>query len=374
MNQSELTSMLRTSAGRVEVGAVPGTLFHNPDAESSNAIAVAYGPQALECAEAPDIDSVRAWRGALPVVWVHVSGFADTALIRAVAAEFGLHDLVVADVVNVHQRAKVDEYEDHLFVVLRAPAPAPTLETQQIALVLGEGFLLTFAERESAFLEPVRARLANARGALRAKGADYLAYAVIDAVVDSFFPLMETYGEQLEAVETSTIEHPDRRTSRTIHALRADLLLLRRCAWPLREVVNELTRGTAGFVTEETRIYLRDCYDHAVHVLDTVETYRELAFGLVELHMSSLSSHMSEVMKVLTIIATVFIPLSFVTGLFGMNFDREFPWNQPELGWPFGYAFALGLMVAVAATMLLWFRRRGWIGSGGDGEGPPRSR
>jgi len=364
MTQSELTTLLRTTSSRVEVGAAPGTFFDNPAATPSVITAIGFGTQGLESAESADMAAVRALRDRFPLVWVDVTGLANTDLIHSLAGEFDLHDLAVADVVNVHQRPKVEEYDDHLFVVMRMPVEGQRLETQQIALFLRRGLLISFFERQSTVLDPIRTRLANPRSALRAKGADYLAYAIIDAVVDSFFPLMESYGELLEQIETRTIEHPSRGNSREIHVLRGDLLLLRRCAWPLREIVNELTRGTTELVDQETKIYFRDCYDHAVHVLDIVETYRELAFGLVDLYMASLSSRMNEVMKVLTIIATTFMPLSFIAAIYGMNFDRRYAWNLPELGWPFGYAFALGLMATSAALMLWFFRRKGWIGAG----------
>ena len=362
MTKSKLTTLLRTTAGRVQVGAAPGTFFENPAAIPSSVTALGFGPEGLESVEAADTRAVRSLRDRFPVIWVNVSGLADTDLIRALATEFQLNDLAVADVVNVHQRPKVEEYDDHLFVILRAPFEDGRLETQQLSLFLGRSVLVTFSERPSNMFDPIRLRLENSRSAMRSKNADYLAYAVIDAVVDSFFPLLEAYGEFVEQVETETIEHPSRANSREIHVLRGDLLLLRRCAWPLREIINELTRGTTDLIDQDTKIYFRDCYDHAVHVIDTIETYRELAFGLVDLYMASLSSRMNEIMKVLTVIATTFIPLSFIAGLYGMNFDRQYPWNLPELGWPFGYLFALSLMASTAGVMLWFFRKRGWIG------------
>jgi magnesium transporter len=366
MAQSELTEFLRTTSSRVEVGAAPGTFFDNPAAVPSAITAIGFGPEGLETAEKADMPAFQALRERFSVVWVDVAGLANTDLIHSLAGEFELHDLAVADVVNVHQRPKVEEYDDHLFVVMRMPIEGRRLETQQISLFLSRGLLVSFSERQSTVFDPIRARLAVPRSPLRAKGADYLAYAIVDAVVDGFFPLMESYGELVEQLETRIIEKPSRRNSREIHVLRGDLLLLRRCAWPLREIVNEITRGTTDLVDQKTKIYFRDCYDHAVHVLDTVETYREIAFGLVDLYMASLSSRMNEVMKVLTIIATIFIPLSFIAGIYGMNFDRRYAWNLPELGWPFGYAFALGLMATTAALMLWFFRRKGWVGAGED--------
>ena len=362
MTQSELTTLLRTTSSRVEVGAAPGTFFDNPAAAPTVVTAIGFGPEGLESTEKADISAVRSLRDRFPVLWVDVAGLADTDLIHALADEFQLHDLAVADAVNVHQRPKVEEYEDHLFVVMRMPVEGRRLETQQISVFLSRGLLISFSERQSTVFDPIRARLAAPRSPLQGKGPDYLAYAIVDAVVDGFFPLMESYGELIEQLETRTVEHSSRRNRWEIHMLRGDLLLLRRCAWPLREIVNGLTRGTTDLIDAETKLYFRDCYDHAVHVLDTVETYRELAFGLVDLYMASLSSRMNEVMKVLTVIATIFMPLSFISGIYGMNFDRRYTWNMPELGWPFGYALALGLMAMTAGLMLWFFRKKGWIG------------
>lgn len=363
MIQSELTSSLRSSAARVEVGSAPGTFFDNPAANPTTAHAIGYGPDGIESLESVGAAEIRALHGRCGVVWVHVEGLADTETVRVLAAEFGSHELAIADIVNTHQRPKVEEYDDQLFVVLRAPCSDVDRSTQQLSMLVGDGYLLTFAERHSPLLAPVRRRLENPKSRLRAKGSDFLAYAVLDTVVDSYFPLLEVFGELVESVENRTIEQPDRTTSRAIHALRADLLMLRRCVWPLREIINEITRGTSDVIGAETRVYLRDCYDHAVHVLESVETYRELAFGLVDLYMASLSSRMNEIMKVLTLIATVFMPLSFIASVYGMNFDRRFPWNMPELGWTLGYPFALGLMAMTAGSMFWFFRRKGWIGS-----------
>lgn len=362
MKSSRLTGSLRQQASRIEVGAAPGAIRTDDAARPTHSRLTSVSADRCVTVEQPSIGAIREAHRSAGLVWVHVTGFADTDWIRELGELFDVHELALADIVNLHQRPKLEEYTDHLFVVIRQPIVDETLHTQQLALYIGDRFLLSFAEQSPLVIAALDKRLGDPRSLLRHHGSDFLAYAIIDYVIDSFFPVLEEYGERLEALETRTIEQPDPSTNREIHHMRSDLLLLRRAVWPLREVINELIRGTSPLVEDHTRLYLRDSYDHAIRALDTVETYRELAFGLTDLYMSSLSSRMNEIMKVLTIIATVFMPLSFVASLYGMNFDRTSPLNMPELGWPYGYIFALGLMAGVAGSMVWYFWRKGWIG------------
>jgi magnesium transporter len=305
--------------------------------------------------------------GHWPVTWVDVQGLGDVETVRALGDRFDLHGLALEDVINVHQRPKVELYENHVFIVTRMVGGPATdgggADTEQVAMFLGADFLLTFQERSGDCFEPVRERLRHAGGRIRAARADYLAYTLIDAVIDGYFPVLEGYGERVERLEDAVTARPDAALVAQIHALKRDLLTLRRAIWPQREMVNALIRDESSLVAEPTRLYLRDCYDHAIQLMDMIETYREIASGLVDLHLSSFSARLNEVMKVLTIIATIFIPLSFITGLYGMNFDPSASrWNMPELGWRYGYPFALGLMGVVAIGLLVYFRRKGWIG------------
>jgi magnesium transporter len=320
-----------------------------------------------------DIDERAA---GLSKIWVDVQGLADLELIRGVGERYGLHLLTVADVVHVHQRPKLEGHDDHLFIVLRLPDRTERLLTEQLSIVLGRNFVLTFQERPGDCFDPVRERLRRPSSALRERGGDYLAYALIDALVDSYFPILEGYGEQIEALEEQVIARPEPARVVQIQRLRRELLEVRRALWPQREVLSALLREDTPCIAPGTRVFLRDCADHTSQLLDMVEIHREVASGLLDLHLSSVSMRMTEVMKVLTIIATIFIPLGFIAGLYGMNFDTEVsPFNMPELEWRFGYPFALALMLAVALGMLAYFWRNGWLGGRrehtDDGKYPP---
>lgn len=347
---------------RTRPGAVPGTVAVDPTAPRPAVRVVSFGPEDLIEEEPESLDRVTELVGQRPVTWVDVQGLGDAETVNRLGAIFGLHPLALEDVVNTHQRAKVEDYGEHLFIVARMLRNGGRLETEQVSLFLGKNFVLTFQEQPGDCLDPVRKRLRNAKGRIRKAGADYLAYALLDAVVDAYFPLLEQYGEWLERADDEVSERPTHQTVVRIHALRSDLLLLRRAIWPFRDALAELIREPNPLICDETRVYLRDCYDHTVQIIDLVETCRELCSDLRDYYLSTVNNRMSEVMKVLTVIATIFIPLGFIAGLYGMNFDPSVSrWNMPELRWHHGYLFALGLMATVAAGLLFFFWRRGWL-------------
>ncbi len=324
---------------------------------------MAYGPEEWTERDVTDPQAVREFLGKWPVTWVNVYGLGDARILSELAQIFSLHPLALEDVVNLHQRAKVEQYATHQFIVAQMVSLAEHVDTEQLSLFLGHGFVLTFEERTGDCLGAVRERIRAGTGHVRAAGADYLTYAILDAVIDAYFPALERYGEHLEALEDDVIARPDNHAISRIRAIKHDLLVLRRAIWPQRDALNSLFRDAAPMITEDTRIYLRDCYDHVIRIMDLLETYRELATGLMDVYLSSVSNRMNEVMKVLTIIATIFIPLSFIAGVYGMNFNPErSPYNMPELAWRYGYPFALALMAAVAIGLLFFFRRRGWLG------------
>jgi len=345
-------------------GSAPGTLIADPSATAPDIHLIAYGTDSLEERDITDVGQIRSLVGASPVTWVNVDGLGDIEVIRELGEVFGLHRLTLEDVVNVHQRPKVENYADHTFIIARIIDRHSAPGTEQIAMVLGEGFLLTFQERKGDCFDLVRERIRRHQGIIRESKADHLAYALIDAATDNYFSILEAYGERLEALEISVMAEPSPSQIGEIHNLRRDLLLLRRAVWPQRDMIGELTRRSSPLISESTEIYLRDCQDHAFQIMDILETYREIAFGLVDVYLSSMSARMNEIMKVLTIIATIFIPLSFIASVYGMNFDLDVsPWNMPELRWYFGYPFALGLMALLAGGLLYHFRRKGWFGS-----------
>jgi len=330
---------------------------------------MAYGPDDLLEETTGDPARVAELLGRGPVTWVDVDGLGDAATVARLAEIFGLHPLAVEDVVHVHQRAKVEDYEDHLFIVARMVSRGDRVDTEQIAMFLGRNYVLTFQERPGDCLEPVRERLRRRRGRIRSAGADYLAYALLDAVVDFYFPVIDDCGDQLEDLDRRAGSSPTQRALDEIHALRSELMMLRRGIRPLRDALVKLMPDPTSLITQETQYYLRDCYDHTVQILDLLDHYRELVANLREYHMAALNTRMNEIMKVLTIIATIFIPLSFIASVYGMNFDTAHPGNMPELGWPYGYVFALLFMAAVALGLLAFVWRKGWIGRDRDASG-----
>lgn len=357
----------RKRARRPPPGTAPGTLIHQPDAPTPAVTAIGYGPEGFEEWTVEDPASLAEARHRWPVLWVNVDDVCHTPTLEVLGSVFGLHQLALEDVVNVPQRPKAEWYEDHLFIVGRMVRLLPALDVEQISLFLGQGFVITFQERAGDPLDPVRRRLRVAHGRIRATGADYLAYAILDAVTDHYFPVLESYGDELEALESCILAGTGRLAMARLHAVKRDLLALRKSIWPVRDAITALLRDPGDLIGEGTQVYLRDCHDHVVQAADLVETYRDLASSLTDLYLSSVSYRMNEVMKVLTIFTAVFIPLSFIAGLYGMNFDRsESPLNMPELDWYFGYPFALGLMAVIAAGLLYYFWRRGWIGSRDD--------
>jgi magnesium transporter len=294
-------------------------------------------------------------------LWVDVQGLGDRATIEWIGANFGLHPLLLADVVHVPQRPKCEAYGESVFLVARRLAwkgePCDPVDERQVSLVLGARHVLSFQEREDAVFEPVRARLAQASGRLRGSGTDYLAYALLDAVVDDYLPILDKLGERLEELEERVVERPNRALLRELAGLRHDLIAIRRDAWPQREALHALLRGDVAGIGEPVKIYLRDVHDHCVQVAEMVEVYREIASGLLNIYLTSIANRTNEVMKVLTVMSTIFIPLTFLVGVWGMNFD-----HMPELRWFWGYALVWLLMLSIAAALFVYFRRRGWIG------------
>lgn len=366
----------RKSRKRPPPGAPPGTLVGDPSAPNPVISVIAYSSDGCKEQTIQDLAVLREYLDHWPVTWINVDGLGGVQTIARLADILGLHRLAVEDTVNAHQRAKVEHYPNHLFMVVHMASYDNRLETEQLSLFLGKNFVVTFQEgRPGDPFNPVRERIRQAVGHVRQSGADHLAYCLIDAVIDGYFPVLETTGERLEDLEDEILTSPTGRTASRVHQIKRDLMTLRRTIWPLREAMNSLIRDPSPLVTDETRLYLRDCYDHTVRIIDFIETYRELGSDLMDLYLSSISQRMTEVMKVLTIIATVFIPLTFISSIYGMNFQTErSPWNMPELTWYLGYPFALGIMAAMAFGMLLYFRRQGWFGSPAESQGKGQDR
>jgi magnesium transporter len=362
MTAASERSKPRRARRRVEPGTPPGTIRIDPSAPRPELSLMGWGPEGFEEVSAPSIELIQRLRQRFPVVWVNVDGLGDKAMLEDLQELFGLHALAMEDVVNLHQRPKVDVYGDHLYLVLRMFQLSGGPTDEQVSMFLGQGWVLTLQERPGDCLELVRQRARQGRPKMRNGEADYLAYAIVDALVDHFFPVLEHYGDQLEALEDRIFEAQGNEPAVQLQRIKRELVSLRRSVWPLREVLAQLQREDSPLIRDETRVYLRDAYDHTVQLLDLVESDREIAAGLKDAHLTVISNRMNEVMKVLTIIGTIFIPLGFIAGLYGMNFDPQAsPWNMPELGFAFGYPLALLLMAGVAGGLLLFFRRKGWL-------------
>lgn len=347
---------------RTPPGASPGTIVAPPNAPRPIIRVIAYGSDAVEEREIKDLAEIKTWLTRWPVTWINVDGLGDAATIARLGEIFGLHSLALEDVVNVHQRAKLEDYGDHLFIVARMAHDGEKIETEQVSLFVGRNYVISFQERGGDCLDPVRHRIRTHKGKIRGVGSDYLAYAILDAIIDAYFPVLEEFSERLDALEDRVLDHRDPDASGHLHAIKHDLLMLRRAVWPHRDVMNALTRDDNPLIRSETRVFLRDCYDHVVQLMDLVETYREVGSDLRDAYLSALSNRLNETMQVLTVIATLFIPLTFIVGVYGMNFDYEAsPWNMPELKLYYGYPAIWLVMLAIAAGQLYFFWRKGML-------------
>jgi magnesium transporter len=355
-------------------GTAPGTL-RAPEKriEQVRVTVIDYGPDHLEEKVVTRVEEVFRYRDSPSVTWINIEGLHDVALVESIGRHFGFHSLALEDVLNCGQRPKLEDYGQYNFLIMKSLLPGDTLNTEQISFFLSGNFVITFQEVPGDSFEAVRERIRRGKGLMRKSGADYLVYALVDALIDEFFPVLERYGEQIESLEAELLTNPSRDTIHEVHRIKRELLLLRRTAWPERDVISALQREESDVIQRETQVFLRDCYDHTIQIIDMIETYRDLAAGMLDIYLSSVSNRMNEIMKVLTIISTIFIPLNFIAGLYGMNFHTNHPMNMPELDWPWGYPYALGLMATVAVLLVIYFQRKGWLTGDRRPEVPPVS-
>jgi magnesium transporter len=350
-----------------KTGLPPGTLIHigTKKAEKTKITLIDYDEAHYEEKEVKTVDECFPFSDKSTVTWINIDGIHEVNVIEKIGKHFNLHPLVMEDIVNTGHRPKVEDFDDYLFVVLKMiyhDDKNGEVGAEQVSLIIGSNFVISFQEQEGDIFNPIRERIKNAKGRIRKMGTDYLAYALLDTIVDNYFIILEKLGEEIEDIEKKLVSNPTPETSQEIHRLKGDMIFLRKSVWPLREVINGLTRGESSLIKESTGIYLRDVYDHTIQVIDTLETYRDVVSGMVDTYLASLSNRMNEVMKVLTVIAVIFMPLTFIAGIYGMNFNPEAsPWNMPELNWRYGYLSALGVMVLVLLGMIIYFKRKKWL-------------
>lgn len=318
-----------------------------------------YTEDKIEEREVENIEDCYAYKGKQSVTWINVDSVLDVDVVSKIGKQFGLHALVMEDIVNTAHRPKVDDFGDLAFIVLKmlyVDRDGTGLCGEQVSLIVGADYVISFQEKPGDVFEPIRERLRGAKGRVRRMGCDYLAYALIDAIVDNYFSIVEWFGDKTAEIEDELITNPTAEMLQSIYELKRELLFVKKSIWPLRDVINSLQRGESGVIREGTIVYLRDVYDHTIQVIDTVESQREIIAAIRDTYLSSVSNRMNDVMKVLTIIATIFIPITFVAGIYGMNFNF-----MPELAWPWGYFGALGLMGGISLVMVIYFKRKGWL-------------
>jgi len=345
-----------------KVGLSPGTLVYTGEKkkEEIRITLIDYKDDSLNEQVVKNIEDVFPCKDSDRTSWINIDGLHDVSIIEKIGAHFDIHSLALEDILHTSQRPKLDDYENYLFIVIRMffyDSELKELKNEQVSFVLGKKYLITFQEDTGDVFDTVRERLRKGGPRMRNGGTDYLAYALIDAVVDSYFHILELLGDEIEELEDRIIIDPDKEDLQVIHRLRREMILLRKSVWPLREVLSSLQRNESNIVKKQTQIFIRDVYDHTIQIIDTIESYRDMVMGMLETYLSSLSNKMNEVMKVLTIIATIFIPLTFLAGVYGMNFTH-FP--ELQVGWMYPWGF-WGFVIVCGGFMYWYFRHKKWM-------------
>lgn len=344
-----------------KAGLPPGSLVHigEKKAETPKITIIDYDETHFQEMEVKTIDECFIFKDKPTVTWINIDGLHQVEILEKLGECYGLHPLVLEDILNTDQRPKMEDYGEYIYIVLKMldyNDKSNEIEPEQMSLILGPNFVFSFQEREGDTFNPIRERIRNSKGRIRKMGADYLAYTLLDSIVDNYFIILEKLGEKIEFLEEKLVTRPTPETLQVIHYLKREMIFLRRAVWPLREVVNGLERGESSLVKESTRVYLRDVYDHTIQAIDTIETYRDMVSGMLDIYLSSVSNRLNSVMKVLTIIATIFMPLTFLAGVYGMNFKY-----MPELEWRWGYPVTWLIMAGIGISMLIYFRKKRWL-------------
>ena len=349
------------------IGMAPGSLVYVGEKKLEKPIIsiIDYDQENFKEKPAENIEECFPFKESPTVTWININGLNDTDIISKIGGHFDIHHLILEDIMNTSQRPKFEESDNHIFIVLKMlyfDEKENETKAEQVSLILGPNWVISFQEKEGDVFNPIRERIRSSKGRVRKSGADYLAYLLLDAIVDNYFIILERLGEKIEGMEDELVAHPTPEKLQTIQSLKRDMIFLRKSVWPLREIISGLQRTESDLIQDSTTVYMRDLYDHTIQVIDTIESLRDMVSGMLDIYMSSISNKMNEVMKVLTIIATIFIPITFVAGIYGMNFNPEASiLNMPELNWPFGYIFAWAIMISIAFSMLCYFRRKKWL-------------
>lgn len=358
---------LRKTQSKKKPGAAPGTIEHIGERHLDEVQITVYDYDEDHFQEIPvdKIQKAQPYLDAPSKTWVNVRGLHDTDKLQNIWDFFNLHPLIREDIVHTAQRPKVETYDNCIFFVLRMLSYSEeerTLQSEQISVILGSNYVLSFQETNEDYFKPIFHRLNIEESRIRKRGTDYLSYALIDAVVDYYYHIIERIADEVEAVENELLEDSGDHLLNHIHKIRREVIFFRKSVWPLRDAINTAIRDETKFINSDTKIFLRDVYDHMIQIIDNIENYRDMVLGLHDMYMSQVSNRMNEVMKVLTVIATIFIPLTFIAGIYGMNFNPEVsPLNMPELNWYWGYPFSLGTMTLTALAMVFYFKRKGWF-------------
>jgi len=344
-----------------KVGLPPGSIVHigNKRDEKVRITIVDYGEAKFQEKEVKSIEECSNYKDKSIITWINIDGVHKIKVIEEIGKHFNLHPLILEDIVDTDQRPKIKDFGDYIFIILKMiyyDKNDNEMKAEQVSLILGKNYVISFQEREGDVFNSIRERIRNNIGRIRKLGADYLVYSLIDAIVDNYFIIIEKLGEKIENLEDKMISRPKPANLRVIHKLRRDLIFLRKSVWPLREVISILQRGESSLILKSTNVYFRDVYDHTIQVMDTVETLRDIISGMLDIYLSSASNRMNEIMKMLTIIATIFIPLTFITGIYGMNFQ-----NMPEIKWLWGYPVVLLGMLIIGIVMVIYFKRKKWM-------------
>jgi len=364
--EGSMFRILKTSS--LKSGLPPGTPIHvgQQQSEDINIRVIDYDQTSYNTITPDNPEECAIYQGKQTVTWINVDGLHQVDIIEKLCSCFKLHSLTVEDILNTTQRPKLDVFDEYLFLVLKMQTyntETQRVDMEQVSFVLGKNYLLSFQEKTGDTFDGVRTRISNNKGRIRKMKTDYLLYALLDSIIDNYFSVLEKIGEEIEFIEEELVTNPLPETLGKIHILKREMILLRRSVWPLREVINSLVRDEEiDLISEAIYFYMKDLYDHTIQIIETIETFRDIISGMLDIYLSSISNRMNEVMKVLTIFAAIFIPLTFIAGLYGMNFNTvTSPLNMPELSWYYGYPFAIGIMLATAGVMILFFKKKKWF-------------